>query len=904
MREQPTIEGEDVQLLEQLRETLGKDGYRLVKGKWRKGVLPDVIVTAFHHFASVALTSKKVCEILEEKGLLPEGFSEKCFWGGAVHDFEKLLSEDDSISKYLQKVAEVSGVPIETLEELAVCAESGHGSKREIRLACYSIMLADYWASQRSLTTYMPVDKRYQIAVQALSNLGIRIVPLFSGLPKAVMAAASDDIVELLLEKGWIPLLSYADGILLVGDETSEEITTEELTDVIFNIMRKYLEGGESQKKSMETSLRSFLKVASRVEELMGLSDSTLEKEVKDTISIVSSKAKGNDREAKKKLIPLLIVALTRERYDLAKEIEEFVLKNKRKLQVNTLIGSPAYFEEVVVKQGLTNSFLNMLESSDNEDLAEKLKKAALLSFATAFYAKNKHHTDLMKELMKLDDSILKAGLGKSYMPLLFAEVFATILKAINENKEEALIEARKKYTTTDNSLRVFAKYMACEYFSSPILKRECNISMKPVGRCYICGAPIFSKNYDFPKYSTYAVGGSNTGVEIYSPRQTPFTSIESGRKYVKERYICPACAFEGAFLSSKLSYPFIAYAQHPSTSYELLKYVTSRIEVVARHDPYELCRHLIYEEPLEEGKPEDVIVDYAHAITLLPMKGLRREEKGFFAHGAVIAKFLAVAGLILERGVGGQVVLTWELPQNVASRPVLVPQEPSWLTAITDKALRDVDSVLPIVLALKAWGLKVCMSKDPNELREMFHSSDTSPHPSLALLTPPRGMRGELDDFYKKYGKSWSLILKEVIEMEKALNEEDRLVPRLWAYAYSLKPALLKTKLSKHKVQGPLRTALYRLVEYLEEGFKEDDAIELATAAAQEDAERSLGSVNVEGAVRSILKFTIKYVRDMNPTKRRRFFEDMLDTVYLLTKKVLTQKESEKKEVENVELE
>ena len=125
---------------------------------------------------------------------------------------------------------------------------------------------------------------------------------------------------------------------------------------------------------------------------------------------------------------------------------------------------------------------------------------------------------------------------------------------------------------------------------------------------------------------------------------------------------------------------------------------------------------------------------------------------------------------------------------------------------------------------------------------------------------------------------------------MEESLKSEDRLLPKLWAYAYAIADSAKRSgvSLSKHKVQGPLRTALFRLAKYLEIGLKEEDAIELAVGAAQEDAERSLGNVNVEGPVKSILKFVVGYVRELNPSKRRTFFEDLLDVAYLLTRKAL----------------
>ncbi|ABU82249.1 hypothetical protein [Ignicoccus hospitalis] len=102
------------EMVARVRDLLGDEALKLVK----RG---DVFVTAFHHFASVAATAAKLCALLEEKGYLPEGSWEECFWAGAVHDYEKLGVSGE----YLRNVAKESGIEERRLEELAARAEAG-----------------------------------------------------------------------------------------------------------------------------------------------------------------------------------------------------------------------------------------------------------------------------------------------------------------------------------------------------------------------------------------------------------------------------------------------------------------------------------------------------------------------------------------------------------------------------------------------------------------------------------------------------------------------------------------------------------------------------------------------------------------------------------------------------------
>ena len=842
----------------QLYEALREERYKLVKGKLRETRIPSVAVTAFHHFASVAVAAAKLCAVLEDLGKLPEGSWLECFWGGAVHDYEK-VSEG-----LLEKISEASGVDKETLEKLAHCAEALAGSKRELRLKCYALSLADYWASQRSITSYL-LPERYSLAFNALEKLGLRFVPLYSGVPKAVMAKVSKDLMRLFEERGWEPLFIYADGVLFVGDEGSEKVKREEVAQIFYKILKAELRGGEAQKQSMEKFIRPFLNFAARFENFLSLN----EEELKERLE----QAWENEKNA---LLPILAVALYRGYEDLAKEIEEKIKKNKSKYQMRALLGQPYYFSEII-KQGLAGHLLEMMD--------EGTKKASLLAFALAFYDKDEVAL-LAKELGRWE-----AQQKKPYQPLLFAEVVARLYKAIEENEENVIEKAIKfvsENAAEDVGLKRFAEYLACEALSSPVLEGECSLEL-PKERCFVCGAPIFSKDFLFEHYYTYASGGTGKGAEIYLPRQPIMANVES-EKVKKQRYICPACAFEASVINSKLSTPFISFATHPSVSYEVMEYVTSRLVPASRTSPSDLCKEKI----VEEGKEESYLIDYAHALMLLKMQGLRKDEKGFAAHGAAIAKFLMYAGFLLETAGGGQVALSWELPAYLASEPVSVPHAPSWLTSLIEFSLRDADSLYPLIKALKAWAWKACsVVNDVNQLRDVFYYSDSVPHPILALLAPPKGFKGsEIDLYYSTFLK----VLNEVREVEKYMPEEDRLTSRLWAYAYAIAEAIRKsgTKLSKHKVQGPLRTALYHLVDYLEAGLKEEDAIELAAGAAQEDAERSFGYANVEEPVKKILKFVVKYVKEMNPSKRRQFFEDILDVVYLMTKKALSRGEEE----------
>ncbi len=843
--------GQDVeQLLLKLYNSLGDNKYKLVKGKWKESKRPDVVVTAFHHFGAVASAAYKICSILERVEKL-EGWSEKCFWAGVLHDYEKVWKTVEDALKELKPP-----ISLKETEVLAACTEAMVGTPREYRIACYALMLSDFWASKRSVSEFYPTDERYSKALSALESLGLRFVPVFSGVPKAVMSVASGKMIELFRKKGWHTLFVYSDGMILVGTKDSKEIDAKELAEVFYDVLRGELAGGEAQRKEMERKLKPFENAYSLFEEFMGLTCDEIKEEIENA---------KKDKSKRKNIVPLLAAAIKKGCGDLVKEVENYVLKNRKTLQVRALIGNPYYFDEIV-KANMVSSFLEMAAD----------KPVALLAFALAFRAKDKVH-EKVKEILgkKLNEISVK---GKPYQPLVFAELLAVLSE--NEKLIEKLIEEIKKEGKEDEGLKLYANYLACNAISSPIIEGEC-VLPKPKARCYICGGPTFSTDLTFDKYMSLASGGRAKGSEIYLPRQTPYVGIESS-KVKQSRVICPGCAFEATLINERLSAPFAAFALHPAVAPEMLSFVAGRLEDVSKRSLLDLCSG----KEGKEVKGWKAIVDYAHALILLKMQ-LKRDEIGFGAHGATVARFLAYAGFFLESAGGGQAALAWEIPLYMASEPVSVPHLPGWLNEVIELSLVKADNLAPLVYALKAWAQKVCSVKTVDELRDVFHSSDLSPHPSLALLAPPKGWRGELDSYLPTFLK----VLREVEKMEEYMEKEDRLVPKLWNYAYRIVEALKASRLppSKHRVQGPLRTALYRLVDYLEAGLKPEDAVELAAGAAQEDAERTFGRVvDIEKAVKDILNFTLKYVKEMNPAKRRMFFEDMLDVAYLMVMKLM----------------
>ncbi len=845
------LEEEVTELLEKLYEVLSEKRYKIVKRKV-KGV------TAFHHLASVASTAAIICMALEDLGHLPQGSWKECFWGGVVHDYEKIWKD---IPK---EVTEVSGVSEKELEKLALCTEALAGGSKELRLKCYALSLADYWASQVSVTNYLPPG-RYKVAYESLKELGIAFAPLYSGLPKAVMSDISEKLFDLFFKRGWYPIMLYADGVLFIGDEeVSQRVDRGDVAELIYGALLDKLRGGESAKQSMEKSLKPFVNFASELESLVNLNEEELKKEVDDAF-----------KREKKKILPALAAALVKGYRDIATEIEEKIKNDKKKFQVRAVLGSPYYLEEII-KQGLGEEFLKML--------GDGAKKASLLAFAITMYRKGQV-SEYLKKYRK-EYGLEETELRNPFQPLVFAKVAAKLLKLLESGEKQNIIgeivEWIKSQRVDDSGLRKFAEYLACAELSSPILQGKCKTVVGVKGRCFICGSPIFSNEFLFEHYYTYAQG-SKGGVEVYSPRQRILSSIESGR--VKPRHICPACAFEAVLINSRLSTPFIAFAAHPSVSYFVMKYIASRLVGILQLTIADLCKGL--SSPGAKGS--DYLLDYAHALSLLKFYDVGRDDRGFAGHGAAIAKFLARAGYILEAAGGGQVALAWEIPLNLSGEPTSAPQLPAWVVETLGLSFRS-DSLAPLIHALKAWALKVCsLPRDVNKLRDAFYYSDAVPHPSLALLSPPKGFKGsEVDSFYNHFSR----ILKEVEGVERYMSEGDRLISRLWAYAYAIANALKASgsSLSKHKVQSPLRNALYRLVDYLEMGLNENDAIELASGVAQEDAERTFGpSVNVESPTKKVLQFAAKYIREMNPSKRRQFFEDLLDVVYLMTRKALS---------------
>ncbi len=402
--------------------------------------------------------------------------------------------------------------------------------------------------------------------------------------------------------------------------------------------------------------------------------------------------------------------------------------------------------------------------------------------------------------------------------------------------------------------------------------------SATPNNYCRICGEPLLKVAIPMIQYAQ-AIGVRGGGVsEIWLHDDPPLANLEqiATTKETRIRYICPICYYEAIQLRERYRPPFFVLSLHPVVSYDLWEYIVEKMSALKEvyfkfrtgKDLYELSnaykliasqynlkvtRDVLNILGLTGSERVIAIIDHLGARIYIPL------EKDMSLKKKDVAYVLSIVPLALSIAGGGQVGLVATIGDahnlGVEESPVVVPHHPPLLFAIAryfeevkrrarhrDMSLNEYaiydTSYIAILKTLyiyslrifswadkwikkvKKQGKKVKVNSILDYVLNMYEYINSIPYVPLALDSPPpeRLDPREGDEALPNY----KLISKLALEVESLMSQAQKILEKeetpsinklLYRYAISLKE--LNSKLSKYKVQRPLRKAIDILLQY-----------------------------------------------------------------------------------------
>jgi len=174
---------------------------------------------------------KSQLEKLSENYNLP--FEELCFYGGFLHDWNKLEGNEEAAKDIIKKL----GLPEEFLYGIPTMAE-GHLPDNLHMPVWVSIKLADMLlisdiGSVKDVFYFANSDA-YKNAVEALKNYNLELNYISSTF-RLFTLIASKDLLDKIFSKeaGYFPLMSYSDGLVFLRRKNSQQILLSKVLDLL-----------------------------------------------------------------------------------------------------------------------------------------------------------------------------------------------------------------------------------------------------------------------------------------------------------------------------------------------------------------------------------------------------------------------------------------------------------------------------------------------------------------------------------------------------------------------------------------------------------------------------------------------------------------------------------------------
>ncbi|WP_432518185.1 CRISPR-associated protein [Saccharolobus islandicus] len=197
------------------------------------------------HTLSVATLSLDICRAIYNSSDLGKSqlekpsenynlpFEELCFYGGFLHDWNKLEGNEEAAKDIIKKL----GLPEEFLYGIPTMAE-GHLPDNLHMPVWVSIKLADMLlisdiGSVKDVFYFANSDA-YKNAVEALKNYNLELNYISSTF-RLFTLIASKDLLDKIFSKeaGYFPLMSYSDGLVFLRRKNSQQILLSKVLDLL-----------------------------------------------------------------------------------------------------------------------------------------------------------------------------------------------------------------------------------------------------------------------------------------------------------------------------------------------------------------------------------------------------------------------------------------------------------------------------------------------------------------------------------------------------------------------------------------------------------------------------------------------------------------------------------------------
>ena len=689
--------------------------------------------TFFHHVVSVATASyrlgstiKRYASSISKKSIesiekdLGLRYEDLLFLTGIGHDYVKLhgIEEgtgEERVRNLIHKmVSELFILTSDTKEKLvskvmalARAVEGKYTPELEEEYILYVapvVRIIDELMGRRSIDeaiVYLQTSKEVGFLSE---NYGVKFGFVKTSLPSILHVKVSENIVEVLSRSGWIPLVVYADGLVLVGTETSKTVSMEEVAEVIKSEVLESLKPEESIKRIIERL--KMLQLSKIYAKLV---------QTRATILLINEeKLKEKDREVIEAVYHDLIVKylkgtpilnLNKEVRELKSKLGRGTLLDPRSLATGISKRGSTYFKEALAT--MTASKEDLIESIMSKNKEEKF---LILSYMVVF--PSKEESDVIDILREALNTVIPKGIGQERIDteLIRIVAMAEVYKHLND--EEAirrLVEVAYEKVGGSEDIDYYVFKFIQTRLKSNIINTETLSSLdvlsegllKSRNYCRICGEKILRPSIRFIQYAQ-AIGKGGGASEIWLHDDPPLADLEkiATDKKISIRYICPLCYYEATQLKGRYSPPFFVAALHPVVAYDLWSYLKNRLTYLS--NIYELLERRtsevvrIYEKLLDKDMKvtPDILSEIAEREIL--NKGKVGEERAvvlFDSLGARailplgrdmslkkkdVALTLALAPLVMSLSGGGQVGLASNLGEvyNLGSEmaPVVTP--------------------------------------------------------------------------------------------------------------------------------------------------------------------------------------------------------------------------------------
>jgi hypothetical protein len=909
--------------------------------------------TFFHHSASVAVLAYKLGRLLKSNatGVLKLSinevekrlgitYEELLFLSGVAHDYSKVYGGGEKGRSKLRDLlkefwgeesSELAGV-VEALARTAEAPYTPELDENLLNTVSVILRVADMLMSLSSVDeaiAYIESSKD----VDKLREYGIRFGFMKSASLTILRIRISEGIVKLLESYGWLPLVMYHDGLLLVGGLNSRIVPFDELYRVVIEEL--------SETFNVDAFLTDIINRL-RKKELFRLYQ--LLKQVNEPLQDVGA------NEGERKLYQYHAIMIEYLRGNLKRAVELFRQLGEtidpRRIATGLRGKGSTYFADELRKVIATPEKIAEFVTTKTDETGRFL----LLAYMMAYPSKDteplavKNLRPLVSDLPRARELLRIFSIAEAYR----------LSSESNTDKVRVVVSKllmQKPFTAGINIEFYVKRYLTQSLKSNVVSEPPTeDRSVEAYTYCRICGTPMVDEGLRFIEYARdpEVRGGVS---ELWLPDDVPMSDLEGIAGGI--RHICPLCFYEAGLLRGRYTPPFFVLTLHPAVAYDLWLWIEARVGNLAEIAPRvkertkDFARLLASMVRLRSGSTDEDLKDYGkldwrsgkvRELIEELLGDLRKSKKrplvlfdrlgarlivstggSYAVKRRDVALLTTLAPLFVSVAGGGQVGIVATLADSynlgIAQAPIYVPHPVAFVDNIVrlfeeirtharrkGRDLRVEEyavynrSYLTVLLALHAYGLKVLgwwRAKVKAEVEDYAHKLMTYmssiPYVPIALSAPPPPSldpRDDPDSPLPNYVEITFLSrrVEELMGRASELAEGRRSIPLdrvLWEYAKNLAELTEPGKeLSRTAVQKPLRRAIELLLQYADTLGEETSKNIVADIFLQQVA--STAEVDIDKKVKKVEDKDVSYRLLMLGT-----FKRLADAVLELRRKL-----------------